>query len=246
MKKIMIIEDDPSTRDELALLLENEGFQVLAVTDFTDIIGQFVEFDSRHGLQQTLSAPCDLILLDLGLPGKNGFTLCMEIRRISRVPILFLTGRDSALDELQALNLGGDDYIVKPYNAPLLLAHINALLRRTSSVHQPDMVEAGGLSVHLTRGTASAGGKCIELTRNELRILVHLMRHTGEIVSRADLIDALWDAHIYIDDNTLSVNITRLRGKLAELGLPDCIKTRRGMGYQFYYTDWPKKKNRRL
>ncbi|HBA48719.1 MAG TPA: DNA-binding response regulator [Lachnospiraceae bacterium] len=185
------------------------------------------------GMQPQPSAPCDLVLLDLGLPGKNGFTLCMEIRRISRVPILFLTGRDSALDELQALNLGGDDYIVKPYNAPLLLAHINALLRRTMNVQEPDMLEAGGLSVHLTRGTASAGGKCMELTRNELRILVHLMRHPGEIVSRADLIDALWDDHIYIDDNTLSVNMTRLRGKLAELGLPDCIKTRRGMGYQF-------------
>lgn len=228
MKKIMIIEDDPATRDELALLLENEGFQVLAATNFTDVAGQFAEFNSR------LAAPCDLVLLDLGLPGKNGFTLCMEIRRISRVPILFLTGRDSALDELQALNLGGDDYIVKPYNAPLLLAHINALLRRTMNAQEPDMLEAGGLSVHLTRGTASAGGKCMELTRNELRILVHLMRHPGEIVSRADLIDALWDNHIYIDDNTLSVNMTRLRGKLAELGLPDCIKTRRGMGYQFF------------
>lgn len=235
----MIIEDDPTTRDELALLLESEGFQVLTVTDFTDIVGQFEEF--MPGLQQTLSEHCssDLILLDLGLPGKNGFTLCMEIRRISRVPILFLTGRDSALDELQALNLGGDDYIVKPCSAPLLLAHINALLRRTSSAQQPDMMEAGGLSVHLTRGTASAGGKCMELTRNELQILVHLMRHPGEIVSRADLINALWDNHIYIDDNTLSVNMTRLRGKLAELGLPDCIKTRRGMGYQLKFSKFP-------
>lgn len=229
MKKIMIIEDDPATRGELTLLLENEGFQVLAVTNFKDVVGQFREYDLGSGESQ---GPCSLVLLDLGLPGKDGFTLCMEIRRISQVPILFLTSRDSALDELQALNLGGDDYIAKPYSIPLLLAHINALLRRTSGIQEPDLLEAGGLSVHLSRGIASAGDKSIELTRNELRILVHLMRRPGEIVSRADLIDALWDDHIYIDDNTLSVNITRLRGKLTELGLPDYIRTRRGMGYQ--------------
>ncbi len=255
MTKIMIIEDDPITRGELALLLENEGYQTLAVTDFTDIIPQFIAFNSQnpaqacglhahgaqgqspdsrgHTAQAQPSGSCGLVLLDLGLPEKDGFTICMEIRRISQVPILFLTNRDSALDELQALNLGGDDYISKPYNIPLLLAHIKALLRRASGgVREPDMLQTGGLSLCLSRGTASAGGRSVELTRNELRILVHLMRHPGEIVSRADLIDALWDDHIYIDDNTLSVNVTRLRGKLAELGLPDYIKTRRGMGYQ--------------
>ncbi len=250
-KKIMIIEDDPITRSELTLILENEGYQILPVTDFTDILSQFIALNSQarvperpcelhnHGVQPSglfhpapREAACDLVLLDLGLPGKDGFTICMEIRRISQVPILFLTSRDSALDELQALNLGGDDYIAKPYNIPLLLAHIKALLRRTSGTQEPDILEAGGLSVCLSRGTASAGDKSAELTRNELRILVHLMRHPGEIVSRADLIDALWDDHVYIDDNTLSVNMTRLRGKLAELGLPDYIKTRRGMGYQ--------------
>ena len=219
MNKIMIIEDDPVTRDELTLLLENEGFQVKAVTAFTDVAGQVRAF-----------AP--LVLLDLGLPGKDGFTICMEIRRISQVPILILTSRDSALDELQALNLGGDDYIAKPYSIPLLLAHINALLRRSLGAQEPDVLDGNGLRVHLSRGTASAGGASVELTRNELRILVHLMRHPGEIVSRADLIDALWDEHIYIDDNTLSVNMTRLRGKLALLGLPEYIRTRRGLGYQ--------------
>lgn len=220
MQKIMIIEDDPATREELTLLLSNEGYQVLAVTDFVDVAGQLRDFGPH------------LALLDLGLPGKDGFTLCMEIRKGSDVPIIFLTSRDSAMDELQALNLGGDDYITKPYHVPVLLARIGTVLRRTLQKQEPDRLEEKGLSVSLSQGTASAGGASVELTRNELRILAHLMQHAGEIVSRADLIDALWDNHIYIDDNTLSVNMTRLRGKLEELHLYDYIKTRRGLGYQ--------------
>lgn len=220
MHKIMIIEDDPSTREELTLLLENEGHQVLAVTDFTDVAGQLRDFGPH------------LALLDLGLPGKDGFTLCMEIRRGSDVPVIFLTSRDSAMDELQALNLGGDDYITKPYHIPVLLARIHTVLRRTCPRQEPDKLEVKGLAVSLSQGIASAGGAAVELTRNELRILTYLMQHAGEIVSRADLIDVLWDNHIYIDDNTLSVNMTRLRGKLGELGLPDYIRTRRGLGYQ--------------
>lgn len=220
MHKIMIIEDDPATREELTLLLENEGYQVLAVTDFGDVTAQLLDFGPH------------LTLLDLGLPGKDGFTLCMEIRKGSDVPIIFLTSRDSALDELQALNLGGDDYITKPYHIPVLLARIHTVLRRTSPKQESDRLEDKGLTVSLSQGMASSGGTTVELTRNELRILAHLMQHAGEIVSRADLIDVLWDNHIYIDDNTLSVNMTRLRGKLEELGLPDYIKTRRGLGYQ--------------
>lgn len=220
MHKIMIIEDDPATREELALLLENEGYQVLTVTDFSDVAGQLRDFGPH------------LALLDLGLPGKDGFLLCMEIRRGSDVPIIFLTSRDSAMDELQALNLGGDDYITKPYHIPLLLARIGTVLRRAFPRQEPDRLEEKGLAVSLSQGIASANGRAVELTRNELRILAHLMQHAGEIVSRADLIDVLWDNQIYIDDNTLSVNMTRLRGKLGELGLPDYIRTRRGLGYQ--------------
>ena len=134
---------------------------------------------------------------------------------------------------MRALSLGGDDYITKPYSAPVLLARIRAVLRRSGSGPEPaDLLEAGKLRLSLTKGTVSAGAKTVELTRNELQILACLMAHTGQIVSRADLIDVLWDNQIYIDDNTLSVNMTRLRGKLAEIGLPDIIKTRRGMGYQ--------------
>lgn len=220
MTKIIIVEDDSAIREELSLLLSNEGYQIAAVTNFTDVAQQVSDFSP------------DLILLDLGLPGRDGLALCADIRRASRIPIILVTSRDSASDELRALSLGGDDYITKPYNIPVLLARIKAVLRRSGGPAEPDTLEAGGLTLHLTRGTAEANGKTAELTRNELKILAYLMEDQGEIVSRADLIDALWDSQIYIDDNTLSVNMTRLRAKLEELGLPGFIKTRRGMGYQ--------------
>ncbi len=220
MQTILIIEDDPVIREELALLLENEGFSPRCVTDFSDVP------------RQVLQAAPDLVLLDLGLPGRDGAALCAAIRRASRVPVIFVTSRDSAADELRALSLGGDDYITKPYNIPVLLARIRAVLRRGGGPAAPDTLEAAGLTLRLSRGTAHAGGKTAELTRNELKILSCLMARPGQIVSRADLIDALWDSRIYIDDNTLSVNMTRLRAKLEEIGLPGYIKTRRGMGYQ--------------
>ena len=221
MLKIMIIEDDPAIREELTLLLENEGYLPLTVTNFDDIRGQAVR-----------ERP-DLILLDIGLPGKDGFSLCAALRKVIPAPVIFVTSRDSGVDEVRALSLGGDDYITKPYSVPILLARIKAVLRRSSGDLEPaDILEAGGLHLSLRKGVVSANGKIAELTRNELQILVCLMSHAGQIVSRADLIDTLWDNQIYIDDNTLSVNMTRLRGKLTEIGLPDAIKTRRGMGYQ--------------
>lgn len=220
MQKIMIIEDDPVIRDELALLLSNEGYRTTSAAGFTDVAAEVLECSP------------DLILLDLNLPERDGLSLCADIRKVSRTPIIFVTSRDSAADELHALSLGGDDYITKPYNIPVLLARIKAVLRRSGGVPEPDTLSAGGLTLHLTQAAVSAGGKTVELTRNELKILSHLMTHAGKIVPRADLIEVLWESQIYIDDNTLSVNVTRLRGKLEELGLPDLIKTRRGLGYQ--------------
>ena len=221
MQKIMVIEDDTAIQEELALLLENEGYMPLVVTNFTDILGQAV-----------LERP-DLILLDIGLPGRDGFSLCAALRKAVSAPVIFVTSRDASTDEVRALSLGGDDYITKPYSVPVLLARIKAVLRRSSGEPEPaDILEAGGLRLSLTKGVVSANGKTAELTRNEIQILACLIARMGQIVSRADLIDALWDNQIYIDDNTLSVNMTRLRGKLAEIGLPDAIKTRRGMGYQ--------------
>lgn len=253
MQKILIIEDDPAIREELSLLLENEGYSPFAITDFpsTDIPAQAARY-----------AP-DLILLDINLPGRDGFSLCAELRKTIPAPVIFVTSRDSGLDEVRALSLGGDDYITKPYSIPVLLARIKTVLRRMGKTPAPsDIMEYGGLELNLTKGivsvkpdiktetkveTATTAKTATEtktkmepetqpesavLTRNELQILACLMAHAGEIVSRADLIEALWDNQIYIDDNTLSVNVTRLRGKLAQLGFSDFIKTRRGMGYQ--------------
>ena len=219
MQNIMIVEDDPGIREELTFLLENENYQVLPVTDFETLP------------EQVRSATPDLVLLDLGLPGRDGLSLCAAIRKIA--PIIVVTSRTSTLDELRALNLGSDDYVTKPYNIPVLLARIKAVLRRNGSESaEADILKAAGLTLSLTKGTVTAAGQTAELTRNELKILAHLMAHTGELVSRGDLIEALWDSQIYIDDNTLSVNVTRLRNKLEGLGMPDVIKTRRGMGYQ--------------
>ena len=220
MQKIMIIEDDPAIRDELALLLDNEGYEPLPVTDFDSVTDQAAR---EHP---------DLILLDIGLPKQDGFLLCTALRKAVSVPVIFVTSRDSGLDEVRALSLGGDDYITKPYSVPVLLARIRAVLRRSASSGPSDLLETMGLRLSLTKGTLTSAGKTVELTRNEMQIMACLMEHTGQIVSRTDLLDALWDNQIYIDDNTLSVNMTRLRGKLAELDLPDLIRTRRGMGYQ--------------
>ena len=163
----------------------------------------------------------------------NGYALCAAVRELTCAPILFLSCMDDEADKIQGLMAGGDDYITKPYSIPILLARSKAVLRRSGGPSEPDILEAGGVRLSLSRGTVWASGRTAELTRNELKILAHLMAHAGEIVSRADLIEALWDSRIYIDDNTLSVNVTRLRNKLGELGLPEQIKTRRGMGYQY-------------
>ena len=220
MQKIMIIEDDKAVREELSLLLENEGYHPIPVIDFHNI------------LQQAAKEIPDLILLDLGLPEQNGLSLCADLRRNSNIPIIFVTSHDSTADELLALSMGGDDYITKPYNIPLLLTRIKVVLRRSIPKTTADSPEYNGLKLNPAKGIAMANGHTVELTRNEIQILAHLMTHAGEIISRTDLIEALWDNKIYIDDNTLSVNITRLRCKLDKLGLHDYIKTRRGLGYQ--------------
>lgn len=220
MQKIMIIEDDQTIRDELSLILGNEGYSVIPITDFTEITRQIEEHTP------------DLILLDLGLPGQDGLTLCADIRKTSSLPVIIVTSRDSSADEFRGLSLGSDDYIIKPYDVSVLLARVKAVLRRSAGIQESDIIEANGLRLSLTKGTISMNGRTAELTRNELKILAHLMTHAGTIVSRADLIDVLWENQIYIDDNTLSVNITRLRAKLNDLGLTDCIRTRRGLGYQ--------------
>ncbi len=229
MTKIMIVEDDGAIREELMLLLGNEGYIPYGVTDFRDIPDQAARL-----------CP-DLILLDIGLPGQDGFTLCASLKKTSRAAVIFVTGREDGMDEVRALSLGGDDYITKPYNIPVLLARIKAVLRRCGQ-GSPEGMESGGLRLDLAKGMAQSAEGFVLLSRNEVQILAHLMAHAGEIIPRADLIEALWNSRIYIDDNTLSVNVTRLRGKLAELGYGNAIRTRRGMGYQFEIPDGGKRR----
>lgn len=220
MKKILIIEDERLIREELETLLSNVGFAVVNVTDFENTL-EHIKVESP-----------DLILLDINLPGQNGYSLCASVRKFSDVPILFITGRNTTMDELQALTLGGDDFISKPYNIPILLARINALLKRGQSARQPAYLEHNGITLNPIAGTLATDAQEVELTKTELKIMYYLFEHPGEIVSRLDLVEYLWDNEIHIDDNTLSVNIMRIREKLRSLGRSDLIQTKRGMGYK--------------
>ena len=223
MYKIMIIEDDADIRDELTIMLENALYQVVAAENFENLSAQVAE-----------AAP-DLLLLDVQLPGTDGFALCRQIRRESDLPVIFVTSRSSSMDELNGMMLGGDDYINKPYCAPVLLARIAAVLKRLGKRRDdnrdPYEFQWEGCCLNLLEGTVSKGEHRAELTKNELRICYNLFSKAGQIISREDIIDDLWDNQIFIDDNTLSVNITRIRGKLKEIGAGDLIKTRRGQGY---------------
>jgi DNA-binding response OmpR family regulator len=219
-QKILIIEDEELIRDELGTLLSNAGYSVDYVTDF------------NHPLNCIKSISPDLILLDVNLPEQDGYSLCTSIRSFSQTPILFITGRNTSMDELQALTLGGDDFISKPYNIPILLARINSLLKRRQAIGQPNYLEYRGITLNPVAGTLKADGLEIELTKTELKIVYYLFEHPGEIVPRLDLVEYLWDNEIHIDDNTLSVNIMRIREKLRSLGRGELIQTKRGMGYK--------------
>ena len=218
----VIVEDDAVIRQELKLLLENALYQVTALDDFSDV-ASFV-----------LSAEPDLVLLDLNLPEESGFDICSKIRAESEVPVIFVTSRTDSMDELTGILKGGDDYITKPFQAPVLLARIGAVLKRTcrNVKEEPVSFVHREVELHVARGTVSFRGVQTELSKNELKILHLLFRRKGEIVSRADMIEYLWDDQVFIDDNTLSVNITRIRGKLAGIGISDFIETKRGLGYR--------------
>lgn len=222
METIMIIEDDRRIREELSLLLISAGYTALAVTEFTEEPIKLLK--ENHP---------DLILMDINIPGGSGVSLCAQIRKISQVPVIFVTGRTGAMDELEALMTGGDDYITKPYQAPVLLAHIRAVLRRTgkSGTMQEAELECRGVRLSLKDASVTFQGKRQELTKTELKLLHYLFSRQGEIVSREEIIDVLWDQQVFLDDNGLSVNITRIRNKLKALGAGPVIETKRGLGY---------------
>ena len=215
---ILIIEDDTEFRQELAELLQGSLYRVTALARFDHIAGQ------------VSSLSPDLILLDLNLPGQSGFDVCAEIRKSSDVPVIFVTGRSDASDEVTALLQGGDDYITKPFPPAVLLAHITAVLKRAGKGEEP-ILEHRGAALDLARGCIRYRGTSAEPTKNELKILACLFRHKGRIVSRTELVEYLWDNAVFLDDNALSIHVTRIRGKLEGLGLSDFIRTKRGMGY---------------
>ena len=217
---ILIVEDESAIRQELRLLLENALYRVTALDDFTDVP------------EQVLSCGPDLVLLDLNLPGESGFDICTRIRASSEVPIIFVTSRTDSMDELTGLMKGGDDYITKPFQAPILLAHIAAVLKRTAREGtEVTKLTHIGAELDIARGSLSFCGQVVELTKKELNIKHYLFLNKEKIVSRANLIEYLWDNQVFIDDNTLSVNMTRIRAKLEQAGMRDFIRTKRGMGY---------------
>ena len=223
MYRILIVEDEKEIRLELKLMLENALYQAEAAEDFSDIPRLVDE-----------TAP-DLILLDIQLPGTDGLKVCRDIRKKTDVPIIFVTSRSNSMDELNGMMMGGDDYITKPYQAPILLARIAAVLKRTGHNKAPEnpcRFTWKGCELDMLQGTLTYEGRSEQLTRNELRICYNLFSRAGQIISREELIDDLWDNQIFIDDNTLSVNITRIRGKMKGIGLENMIVTRRGQGYQ--------------
>jgi DNA-binding response OmpR family regulator len=219
MHTVFIVEDDTQIDKELGILLERNGYEVMHARDFASIPSEV-----------SAGAP-DLVLLDLNLPLVDGHVICKQIRATSIVPIIVVTSRDSDLDELVSMNLGADDFITKPYNTQILLARISALLRRTNAEKDVATLSYKGLLLDVGKSKVTFEERAAELTKNELRILQLLIRREGEIVSRADLQNELWQSDEFVDDNTLTVNVNRLRSTLQSIGLEDFIHTKRGLGY---------------
>ena len=221
MFKIVIIEDDKEIREELKILLQNSGYEVKTILEFENIENKIIE-EQAH-----------LLLLDVNLPGRSGFEICSKVRAKSKIPIIFVTSRNNSMDELNGIMLGGDDYIEKPYNVPILLARIQNLLNRTySQSDKESKIQYKGINLDILKSTISYNEKVVELTKTELKTLHYLFVNKDKIIPRVDIIDFLWYNGVYADDNSLSVIITRLREKLKEIEIEDLIETKRGQGYK--------------
>ena len=220
MYKILIVEDDATIVDVLRRQLENWGYLVEEAKDFQQITRTFLDFQPH------------LVLMDISLPFYNGYYWCGEIRKISRVPVIFISSAGDDMNLVMAINMGADDFIAKPFRFEVVLAKIQAILRRTYDFGQdPATLSHRGLTLNLGTGVASFGGEKQELSKNESKILELLLRQKGKVVPREDLIQALWDTEEFIDDNTLSVNVARLRKRLHAMGADDFIVTKKSIGY---------------
>lgn len=217
MKKILIVEDDISICNELKELLKNSGYDADSLHDFS------------NSKSEIMSSDADLILLDINIPGINGEQLLKEIRKESDIPVIMVTSRTSEIDEVLSMSYGADDYITKPYNPTILLLRIGAILKRAENVSS--MQSYGNLKVNIGKGIIYDGDRELCLTKNEMLIFQMLLNNRDKIVSRDELMTNLWDNNEYLNDNALTVNISRLRNKLAEFGYKDIIETRKKQGY---------------
>lgn len=217
MKKILIIEDEIKIREELKIFLENNGYFVEIISDFSDVINYINNIK------------IDLILLDINLPNINGQFICKELRKDNTTPIIMITSKNTELDELISLNYGADDYITKPFNLQILLARIERILNRNRE--HSTLIEYKDFTLDISKSAIIKDNNIIDLSKNEFKILHYLLTNKGKIVSRDNLIDYLWDNNEFVDDNTLTVNISRIKNKLSSIGYEDVIVTKRGQGY---------------
>lgn len=220
MYRILIIEDDQTIAKALCSHLQKWNYDAQYVTDFKNVMEHVIKFSP------------ELVILDIMLPFYNGFHWCQEIRKISNVPVLFLSSASDNMNIVMAMNMGGDDFIEKPFDLNVITAKVRAMFRRAYA-YQGTMnaMEHNGVILNLLDATITFGEERLELTKNEFKILEILLEHSGKIVAREDIMKRLWETDSYVDDNTLTVNVTRLRKKLEQVGLKDYIRTKKGVGY---------------
>jgi DNA-binding response OmpR family regulator len=219
--KIMIVEDDPTIREMLGETIAKWGYEVVKINDFNEVLQLFIDKNPQ------------LVLLDINLPTFDGFYWCQKIREVSKAPIIFISSRDTPMDMIMAMNMGGDDFFQKPFDTNVLMAKMNALLRRSYSYMdtEQNVLEHNGVVLNLNDWDLSFGEKSAELTKTEFTILKLLFQHKGKVVTRSKIMRILWKDESFVDNNTLTVNINRLRKKLAELGKDQFITTKKGEGY---------------
>lgn len=221
MEKIMIVEDEKTIREILEVELLKWGFSTFSTTDFGEVFEDFVKAEPQ------------MVLLDINLPIYDGFFWCQKIREVSKVPIIFISSRNTNMDMVMAMNMGGDDFVTKPFSLEVLTAKIKALLRRSYNYNEDasQYLQHGGVSLNVESSSATVGETLVDLSKNEYKLLYLLMRNHGKIMSREKLLRALWEDERFVDDNTLTVNINRLRKKIEAAGIYDFIQTKVGQGY---------------
>lgn len=219
---IFIIEDDKALSREISLILNKWGYSTSEVKNFENITEEVLHCNPK------------LILMDINLPCYDGFYWCSQIRNFLKVPIIFISSRDNDMDVIMSINMGGDDYIIKPFSPQILVAKIQAILRRTYSYNnelKSDIIKFKDITLNFVEGKVYFKGESVDLTKNELKIMYILMENQERIVSRDEIIEDLWDTDEFISENTLTVNVNRLRKKLSSIGLENFIETKKGQGY---------------